>query len=94
MKRFSWLLLIGSAAVLSACGGGGGGGSGSVATTTPPPVETTPPPVQAADFTTFVKDQWMIPDNGAPSDVADTKFNFADDDNPKAFDDTLKAEGQ
>ncbi|CAN5131537.1 hypothetical protein BH24PSE2_BH24PSE2_22690 [soil metagenome] len=52
----------------------------------PPPEQ--PPPTESVDFTDFVIDlvQNNTADNTDPVEINDTEFEFADDDDPGAFD--------
>lgn len=72
--------ILATSVVLAACGD-----SDSLTPTPPPP---TPPPPTALDFTTFVKAEIAnTTDDRDPVEINDLEFEFADLDNPAAYDD-------
>ena len=74
------ITILAASVFVAACGG-----SDSLAPTPPPP---TPPPPTALDFTTFVKAEIAnTADDRDPVEINDLEFDFADLDNPAAYDD-------
>lgn len=72
------IIILAASTVLAACG------DSDSLTPTPPP----PPPTAGLDFTTFVKAEIAnTADNRDPVEINDLEFDFADLDNPAAYDD-------